>query len=93
MLEKQIEQYLIKQVKSLGGLSLKLTSLIGIPDRLILLPVGRCVFVELKRPGEKPRKVQVLRMKQLKRLGFKTYIADSYESVDSLLREVTPGGI
>lgn len=88
MLEKQVEQYLIKQVKSLGGLSLKLTSLIGIPDRLVILPGGKVVFVELKRPGEKPRKVQVLRMRQLRRLGFKTYVADNYESIDELLSEV-----
>lgn len=93
MLEKQVEQYLIKQVKSLGGLSLKLTSLIGIPDRLVLLPGGRCVFIELKRPGEKPRKVQVLRMKQLRKLGFKTYVADSYESIDELLSEVMASGV
>lgn len=93
MLEKQVEQYLIKQVKSLGGLSLKLTSLIGIPDRLVLLPSGRCMFVELKRPGEKPRKVQVLRMKQLRKLGFKTHVADSYESIDKLLSEVMVSGV
>ena len=93
MLEKQIEQYLVKQVKSLGGLSLKLTSLIGIPDRLVLLPEGRCIFVELKRPGEKPRKVQVLRIKQLRKLSFKTYVADSYESIDKLLGEVMASGV
>lgn len=93
MLEKQVEQYLIKQVKSLGGLSLKLTSIIGIPDRLVLLPGGRCVFIELKRPGEKPRKVQVLRMKQLRKLGFKTYVADSYERIDELLSEVMVSGV
>ncbi len=93
MLEKQVEQYLVKQVKSLGGLSLKLTSLIGIPDRLVLLPGSRLVFIELKRPGEKPRKVQILRMKQLRKLGFKTYVADSYESVNKLLSEVVASGV
>ncbi len=93
MLEKQVEQYLVKQVKSIDGISLKLNSLIGIPDRLILLPSGRCMFVELKRPGEEPRKVQVLRMKQLTKLGFRTYVADSYESVDKLLSEVVASGV
>lgn len=93
MLEKQVEQYLIRRVKSLGGLSLKLTSLIGIPDRLVLLPGGRCVFVELKRPGEHPRKLQEIRMKQLRRLGFKTYVADSYMQVDKLLSEVMRIGV
>lgn len=87
MLEKQIEQYLTKKVRSLGGISIKLTSLIGIPDRLVLLPEGRCVFVELKAPGESPRKIQLKRMQQLKVLGFKTYVADSYERVDEVIRD------
>ena len=87
MLEKQIEQYLAKKVKSFGGISLKLTNLIGIPDRLVLLPNGRCAFVELKAPGESPRNIQLKRMQQLRRLGFKVYVADSYERVDEVIRD------
>lgn len=85
MLEKQIEEYLTKKVRSLGGMSIKLTSLIGIPDRLVLLPNGRCAFVELKAPGESPRNIQLKRMQQLRRLGFKVYVADSYERVDEVI--------
>ncbi|MEG0387984.1 MAG: VRR-NUC domain-containing protein [Niameybacter sp.] len=85
MLEKQIEQYLTKKVKSLGGMSLKLTCLIGIPDRLVLLPEGRCIFVELKAPGESPRKIQLKRIQQLRVLGFKVYVADSYQRVDEVI--------
>lgn len=85
MLEKQIEEYLTKKVRSLGGMSIKLTSLIGIPDRLVLLPDGRCAFVELKAPGESPRKIQLKRMQQLRGLGFKVYVVDSYERVDEVI--------
>ena len=85
MLEKQIEQYLGRRVKAQGGMSIKMTSLIGIPDRLVLLPEGRCIFVELKAPGESPRKIQLKRMAQLRALGFKTYIVDSYERVDEVI--------
>ena len=88
MLEKQIEQYLAKKVKNLGGVSLKLTSLIGIPDRLVLLPGSRGAFVELKAPGENPRKIQLKRMQQLRALGFKVYVADSYERVDEVICDV-----
>ncbi len=87
MLEKQIEQYLVRQVARLGGMSIKLTKLIGIPDRLVLLPGGKCIFVELKAPGESPRKIQLKRMAQLRVLGFKTYVADSYERVDEVIRD------
>lgn len=93
MLEKQIEQYLGRQVKAQGGMSIKLTNLIGIPDRLVLLPEGKCLFVELKAPGEQPRKIQLKRMKQLHLLGFKTYVIDSYEKVDRVLSEVAGDGV
>lgn len=93
MLEKQIEHYLGKRVKAQGGMSIKLTNLIGIPDRLVLMPGGKCLFVELKAPGELPRKIQLKRMKQLHLLGFKTYVVDSHEKVDRFLSEVTGDGV
>ena len=51
-LEKDVEQRLRKGVEGLGGRCMKLVSQgnNGMPDRLVLLPDGRCVFVELKRP-------------------------------------------
>ncbi len=50
MLEKAIEQELVKQVKARGGLYLKLNSqsMSGIPDWLVLLNKGKIGFVELK---------------------------------------------
>ena len=85
MLEKQIEQKLCDEVKNKNGMCLKQTGLAGIPDRLVLLPNGKCAFVELKAPGEKPRKLQLMRMKQLKKLGFKCYVIDGAEQIDSVL--------
>lgn len=42
----------------------------GVPDRIILLPGGRVVFAELKRPGEHPRQRQLFVQAKLRRLGF-----------------------
>lgn len=41
----------------------------GAPDRLVLLPGGRCVFVEFKRAGEKLREEQVAYHEVLTALG------------------------
>ena len=73
MKEKQIEQKLVKAVRALGGLCPKLVSpgMDGMPDRMVLLPGGRMAFAELKAPGRKPRPLQLRRMAQLSRLGFK----------------------
>ena len=88
MLEKQIERKLIEEIKKRDGIALKQTGMAGIPDRLVLLPSGRYAFVELKAPGEKPRKLQELRMKQLKKLGFRTYVVDSIQKLGDILDEI-----
>lgn len=93
MKEKLIEQALVKAVKQKGGLCLKLTSpsLVGIPDRLVLLHDGRVGFVEVKTTGEKPRKVQEKRMEQLKQLGFKAFVLDNLDEIPTLMDEIVGG--
>ena len=53
MREKTIEQKLVQAVKAKGGIAPKFVSpgFSGVPDRLILLPDGKCGFVEVKAPG------------------------------------------
>ena len=85
MLEKHIERKLTDAIKSRDGMALKQTGMAGIPDRLVLLPNGKCAFVELKAPGEKPRKLQKIRMKQLRKLGLKTYVIDGVEQIGGVL--------
>ncbi len=90
MLERKIEIKLKQQVEKLGGLALKFTSpgMIGVPDRLVLLPKGKVCFVELKAPGVKPRAIQIKRHKQLRALGFKVYVLDSRAGIDQFIKEV-----
>ena len=90
MKERQIENKLKNRVESAGGLCLKFTSpgMAGVPDRLVLLPAGRLIFVELKAPGEKLRPLQLKRKKQLESLGFKVYVIDSYKGIELFLEEV-----
>jgi len=91
VLEKQIERKLCDEVKNRNGMCLKQTGLAGIPDRLVLLPNGKCAFVELKAPGEKPRKLQQMRMKQLKKLGFKCFVIDGMEQIKPMLEVIADG--
>ena len=44
MLEKHIERKLTDAIKSRDGMALKQTGMAGIPDRLVLLPNGKCAF-------------------------------------------------
>lgn len=46
------------------------------PDRLALLPGGRCFFIEFKKEGEPLRPDQVLAKARLEEQGFTVYVVD-----------------
>ncbi len=90
MLEKEIEKKLVTAVRMMDGVAVKFVSpgYAGMPDRLVLLPGGRMAFVEVKRPGEKPRPLQEARHRLLRRLGFKVYVLDSVEKIGGIIDEI-----
>ena len=90
MYERTIEQVLVARARAMGGIAPKFTSpgFDGMPDRLVLLPSGRMGFVELKAPGKKPRALQEARHKLLRRLGFKVYVIDEINQIDSVLEGI-----
>lgn len=90
MREKEIEKKLTMAVKKFGGICPKFVSpgFDGMPDRIVLLPMGRFGFVEVKAPGKKPRPIQISRHKLLQRLGFKVYVLDSEEQIGGILNEI-----
>lgn len=87
MLEKQIERQLVKSIKAKGGLCLKFNclSMSGVPDRIILMPYGKVVFVEVKAPGKKLRKLQIKRKKPFESLGFEVAVLDDIRQIDALI--------
>ena len=72
MRENVIEYEFVKAVKKAGGMAYKLTSQTanGLPDRLVLFPNAKTVFVELKAPKKMLRPLQRKRRYQLMRLDF-----------------------
>ena len=57
----------------------------GWPDRIVLLPDGKIGFVEVKAPGEKPRKLQVHRHDQLRALGHKVFVLDDLGQIGGII--------
>ncbi len=90
MRESKIEKSLKDRVQDMGGIALKFVSpgMAGVPDRIVLIPNGKVVFVELKAPGKTIRPLQLKRKSQLEHLGFKVYLIDSLQGVDSFVKEV-----
>lgn len=91
-MEKQIEQYLKRKVKEIGGLCIKQTGYKGIPDRLILYQ-GTAAFVEVKDTGKKPRPEQVVWQLRLIGHGFTAAVIDSKEAVDNFVNALEAGGV
>lgn len=83
--EKKIEKALCKRVKELGGLCDKFTSpgKRAVPDRIVTLPGGRVIFVELKAPGKKPTVLQSRDHARRRELGCDVRVIDSLEGVDA----------
>ena len=90
MKESSIEKELVKRTRDKGGLALKFVSpgTAGVPDRIILFPIAHIGFVELKRPGQKMRPLQLRRKAQLERLGFRVYCVDGIDQIEEVLNEI-----
>lgn len=101
-LEKDVEKSLGRMVGRLGGMCLKWTcpGWAGVPDRIILLPRGQILFVELKRSRKcSGSSMQIWWARKLQDLGFTHVWVKSHEDVLALeevirdrLRASHPGG-
>ena len=87
MREFVIENYLVKEVKKLGGECIKMNphNVRGLPDRCCFFPRGLVVLVECKAPGKKPRKNQEAWLRIFRRLRFEAIWIDSRPRVDALI--------
>ena len=52
------------------------------------MPDGKCGFVEVKAPGEKPRPLQKSRIRLLRGLGFLVFILDDESQIPHILSEI-----
>lgn len=87
MRERDIERHLVQRVKALGGEIRKVAwpGRANAPDRLVMLPGRRAVWVELKAPGKTPTAQQVREHNRMRRLGELVEVIDSLEGVEALL--------
>lgn len=92
-LEKDVEQYLKKQIKKAGGKSLKFTSTEkGVPDQIVLLPSGKIIFIELKKRNGKLSPSQIKMHKTFQGFGQKVYTAFNKAEVDGIIQTITKSG-
>ncbi len=89
--EKTTEKYLRDEVRKIGGRAYKFVSPgnTGVPDRLVCLPGGKAVFVELKSEGKHSTVIQKRQQGVLELLGFAVYAdVDTKAKVNELIGEL-----
>lgn len=95
MLEKEIERRMVKIVKDRGGLCYKFVSPNnpGVPDRIIITPEGRVVFVELKTEIGRLANIQKWQLDEMRKRGADVRVAKGWDAVKALLEEVIPRAV
>jgi len=92
MQEKALEKYVVLKVKNAGGRAYKWVcpGVSGVPDRIVVFPGGKVVFVELKKPGLKDgmseRQKKVFRV--LEGLGCEARRIGSKEDFLEMMKEI-----
>lgn len=89
MIEKDVEEYFVKEVKKVGALVFKFTSpgTSGVPDRIVCY-FGKAYFVEVKKPGDKPRPLQKIVMNRLLKQKMDVSVIDTKLKVDQFCERI-----
>lgn len=89
VLESDIEETLLRKCRKARMLCLKFASPArrGVPDRIIICQAGT-VFVELKRPGEKPRADQRANHAKMTRYGAEIHTISTFAGIDALITDL-----
>ena len=90
MLESRIERALVRGIKRAGGWAIKLVSPgnAGVPDRLVLLPGGLVIFVELKQDTGRLSPLQKEMHTRLRELGMQVRTLYGMDQVHQFVEEV-----
>ena len=86
MKESAIEAYLVSRIRRIGGVCFKFVSpgMVGVPDRIVILPSGELVWVELKRPNGVVSSIQKRMHARLRALMQDVKVVRSIEEIDKL---------
>ena len=94
MRESAIEARLVKAVEKAGGLCLKWTSPgnPGVPDRIVIAPGGRVIFVELKTQIGRLAAIQRWQIGRMKDRGADVRVVKGLEAAMGLAEELSCAG-
>jgi hypothetical protein len=90
MLESKVEARFTRRAAEQGCEQRKLTypGRRNATDRLLIAPVNRVFFVELKQPGKTARPAQAREHARLRRVGADVRVLDTIEAVDTFFDSI-----
>ena len=92
MKESVIEARLVRLVRSRGGLCFKFVSPgnPGVPDRIVITPEGRTVYVELKTEVGRLAAIQKWQHAEMRKRGAEVRTLKGLDQVLAFVEEVLP---
>lgn len=91
--ERDIEKKLKAEIEGMGGMACKFTSPgnDGVPDRVVILPVGLTIFVELKTDHGRLSPVQVWQQTRMRRAGARVITVYGVQGVEDFIQALRAG--
>ena len=92
MKESAIEAKLVRMVRDRGGLCYKFVSPgnPGVPDRIVITPDGKSIYVELKTEMGRLAAVQHWQLEQMRKRGLDVRVLKGLPEVKAFVEEVMP---
>lgn len=95
MKESEVERRLVQMVRKRGGLCYKFVSPgnPGVPDRIIITPDGRTIYVELKTEIGRLANIQRWQIAEMQKRGAEVRVIKGLDAVKALVEEVMPDAV
>lgn len=91
--ERDVEAWMRREVEKLDGMFVKLTSPSrdGMPDRMVILPGGRIVFVELKTVRGILSRIQEWQIGALRKRGVQVCVVYGRRGAEDMMEDLWSG--
>ena len=91
ILESYVEKKAVEFAETMGYITFKVSpvSQRGWPDRVFINRYGYHIYIEIKRGGKKPRKLQRYRIQQLEERTVEVHWSDDLETIKHILTNGT----
>ena len=90
MRERDIEKKMLNAIRKMGGEAFKWVSPgnDGVPDRIVMLPGGRLIFVELKADRGRLSPVQKIQIRRIQKLGQDVEVVQGMDGLEEFLERI-----